>query len=51
MEMLFSLQIFTRNQKLRSGVFNFASQRNFKKYFKKIKSLFFCGDLNIEERD
>ena len=33
MEMLFAFQIFTRNYKIRTGIINFASQRNFKQTF------------------
>ena len=33
MEILFSFQIFTRNYKIRRGIINFASQRNFKQAF------------------
>ena len=33
MEILFSFQIFTRNYKIRRGIINFASQRNFKQTF------------------
>ena len=33
MEILFSFQIFTRNYKIRRGIINFASQKNFKQTF------------------
>ena len=48
MEMLFSFQIFTRNYKIRRGIINFASQRNFKQTFvseillKKSNACFLC---------
>ena len=54
MEILFSLQIFTTNQKIRGGVISFTSQRNFKQTFEfllKNRMSVSCGDSNIEEGD
>ena len=53
MEILFSFQIFTRNEKIRSGVLSSRHKGIVKKYlcknfFQDNRMPAFCGNLNIE---